>query len=315
MKEIRIDKTSENQRFDKFLKKYFKEASSGFLYKMLRKKNITLNGRKSEGKEILKDGDVIKVFFSDETFLKMKGELKDEALDGYLLKDDQNLVILYEDEDIIAMNKPKNLLSQKSSPKDVSLNEWMLSYLVRKGDCTKESLHIFRPSVMNRLDRNTTGIVLGAKTLKGAHYLSDVIKDKESPKVYRAICKGKIEEEVLYKDYLVKDDKENKVMVSHDKIQNSKEIITGIRPLRSNGVVTLVEVKLYTGRTHQIRAHLSFYHHPVIGDIKYGDSTVNKDFKNRYNISSQMLHSYEVSLPGIGEIMADMPKEFERVFQ
>ena len=313
MKEIIIDSKNKNQRLDKFLSKYFKEASMGFLYKMLRKKNITLNNKKATGKEVLDEQDIIKVFFSDETFLKMKGE--NSNLSSYLINEDSDLSVLYENDDILVINKPKNLLSQKAKVKDISVNEMALSYLIRKGEVTTESLHYYKPSVMNRLDRNTSGIVLVAKTLKGAHYLSDVISDIGHPKIYYCICKGRLNQDFMWKDYLVKDEEKNIVRIYKNEQKDAKEIITGVHPIESNQELSMVEVKLFTGRPHQIRAHLSSKGYPVIGDTKYGDRKTNDFFKKNYGITSQMLHSYKIILPQIGEICAPIPKEFEKIMK
>ena len=311
MKEIRIDVTSENQRFDKFLKKYFKEASMGFLYKMLRKKNITLNGKKASGNEILKNNDVISVFFSDETFQKMKGSsLKENSI--FIPKDlKERFHLIYEDENILAVNKPKNMLSQKAVPKDISLNEYLLAYLFQKGEIDEESLRIYRPSVMNRLDRNTTGVVLCAKTLKGAQFLSEALKQKETPKIYHCFCKGVIDKEMLLKDYLLKDESKNTVSVVSHQVEGAKEIITGVKPLEVFKDYTYVEVELFTGRTHQIRAHLSSIGHPILGDAKYGDLKLNDVLQKKYHVKSQMLHAYSIHLDGIKEITALDPKEFQ----
>lgn len=314
MKKIIIDEKTQNQRFDKFLKKYFKNASSGFIYKMLRKKNITLNKAKASGNEILKSKDEVFVFFSDETFDKMRGMNESKDLSNYILKDDP-LNIVYENDDFIAINKPKGILSQKADTSDVSLNEYVLSYLIKNKKLTAEDLSLYRPSCVNRLDCNTTGLIFAAKTYKGAKELSEIIRDKSHPKIYRCVCAGEIKEEQLLKHYLVKDEKSNQVFIYDNEIKGAKEIITGIKPLKTNGKVSLLEVTLYTGRTHQIRAHLSYIKHPVIGDYKYGDASANREFKEIYGITSQMLHSYGFEVPGVGMICANMPVEFETIWK
>ncbi len=313
MKKITIDEKTQNQRLDKFLKKYFKEATGGFLYKMLRKKNITLNGKKATGNELLNAGDEVSVFFSDETFDKMRGITTGFDLSLYILDEDP-LDIVYENEDFIAINKHKDMLSQKAKDSDISLNEYVLSYLVKNNKLTADDLSLYKPSCINRLDRNTTGLIFAAKTYKGAKNLSLLFKEKDHPKVYRCICAGEIKEEMLLKHYLIKDEDTNTVRVVEDALPDAKEIVTGITPIKTNGKITLLEVKLYTGRTHQIRAHLSYIHHPVIGDYKYGDDALNKEFKKNYSVSSQLLHSYEMDIPGVGKLVAPIPEEFERVF-
>lgn len=313
MKKITIDEKTQNQRLDKYLKKYFKEATGGFLYKMLRKKNITLNGKKATGNEMLFIGDEISVFFSDETFDKMRGISSELDVSAYILQEDP-LDIVYENDDFIAINKPKNMLSQKAKDTDVSLNEYVLSYLLKNHKMKVEDLSYYRPSCINRLDRNTTGLIFAAKTYKGAKKLSLLFKEKNHPKVYRCICAGEIKEEQLLKHFLSKDEETNTVRITSEAIPKAKEIITGIKPIKSNGKITLLEVKLYTGRTHQIRAHLSYINHPVIGDYKYGNDSINKEYKTKYSISSQMLHSFAMDIPEIGELTAAVPEEFEKVF-
>ncbi len=314
MKKITINDKTQNQRFDKFLKKYFKNASSGFIYKMLRKKNITLNGAKATGSEILKLEDEVFVFFSDETFDKMRGVNDANDLSGYVLSEDF-FDIVYENEDFLAINKPKGLLSQKADTNDISLNEYVLSYLIKNNKITADDLSLYKPSCINRLDRNTTGLIFAAKTYKGAKELSEIIRDKSHPKIYRCICAGEVKEEALLKSYLIKDEKTNQVTVYDHQIKDSKEIITGIKPLKTNGIVTLLEVNLYTGRTHQIRAHLSYINHPVIGDYKYGDADINREFYKKYGITSQMLHSYGLEVPNVGMLCAKVPHEFEKVWK
>ena len=159
MKELEVKAQESGQRFDKYLSRYLKEAPKSFLYKMLRKKNITLNGKKASGNEKLEVNDKVQLFFSDETLEKFMGEEK-EVKKG-------SLEILYEDENVIFINKPAGMLSQKAKKEDVSLNEYLAGYLLDSGAMTKEDFRTFHPAVCNRLDRNTSGIVAAGKTMAG----------------------------------------------------------------------------------------------------------------------------------------------------
>ena len=173
MRQLTVHKNDENQRLDKYLKKYLKEAPGSFIYKMLRKKNIVLNGKKADGTEKLSAGDEIKLFFAEETLQKFTGEtIKSDMPQFPVLK---NLEILFEDEDILILNKPVGELSQKAEAKDVSMNEYALGYLQQSGAITEESLKVFKPSVCNRLDRNTSGILLCGKSLLGSRELNRLI--------------------------------------------------------------------------------------------------------------------------------------------
>ena len=210
MKEIRVDSLSANQRLDKFLMKYFKAASSGFIYKMLRKKNIVLNGKKDTGKTILLEGDSIKVFFSDETFDKMRGLETSKSEYEHLKDINYSLDVIYEDDDIIACNKPATMLSQKSNPDDISINEYILSYLINEKGYSLEEYRVFHPSVSNRLDYNTTGIILGAKTLQGQQKLSLALKNRTIDKFYIALVEGKLDRGITLNGTFTKDEDNNK---------------------------------------------------------------------------------------------------------
>ena len=164
MKEIVIRENEAGQRLDKLLGKYLSQAPKSFLYKMLRKKNITLNGKKAEGKEQTCAGDVVRIFLSDETYAKFSSGTHQ----GFQIEKIPSLdpaQIIYEDHHILILNKPAGILSQKANPEDVSVNEQILSYLLEKGELTEEELKTFRPSVCNRLDRNTSGLLIAGKTL------------------------------------------------------------------------------------------------------------------------------------------------------
>ena len=147
MKEIIISTQDENQRMDKFLKKFFKEASSGFLYKMLRKKNITLNGKKASGAELLVTDDCIQVYFSEDTFDKMRGLQQTQMSYEVLKALPYDLKVIYEDEEILIVDKPAGVLSQKATNQDVSLNEMILSYLIHTNQLSLEQYRVFHPSV------------------------------------------------------------------------------------------------------------------------------------------------------------------------
>ena len=157
MRELVIGREEAHQRLDKYLQKYFENASAGFLYKMMRKKNIVRNGKKVQGKEILCEGDVIRVFFSDETFAAMRGGERALGLYEKLAElEDKDVDVIYEDADILAVNKPAGILSQKAKDTDISMNEEILAWLIHRGKLTPENFALFHPSVANRLGRNTT---------------------------------------------------------------------------------------------------------------------------------------------------------------
>lgn len=313
MREIHISSQDENQRLDKFLKKYFKGATGGFIYKMLRKKNITLNKKKADGTEILKNGDCIFVFFSDETFDKMRASR--EGLQDYerLEKVPYDVQVIYEDEDILVVNKPAGILSQKAKEGDVSLNEMILSYLIHKNQLSGEQFLKFHPSVANRLDRNTSGIILAGKTLSGQQMLSEVLKERTIKKYYHCIVSGKLSEPMHIKGYLWKDEKNNKVTVSPTPFGDAKEIHTEYEMLWCNEAYTCLKVHLITGRSHQIRAHLASIGYPIVGDFKYGDKKINQYVREHYGIKSQLLHAYSVEFPDGRLFVAPEPKIYEHL--
>lgn len=316
MKEFIIKKNEENQRFDKYLKKLLPNATSSFLYKMLRKKNITLNGKKAEGNETLANGDKVCVFFSDETFEKFCGnsiQQNDEfqQLSALSLA---GIEIIYEDDDILIANKPFNMLSQKATVSDISANERLLGYLIRQKKLSLNDFLTFRPSVCNRLDRNTTGLLLMGISLKGSQELSTMLRERSIQKYYLAMVSGKLIKGEHLKGYLTKDEKTNRVTLSSRKIsEDSKPIETAYEPLGSANGTTLLKVHLITGKTHQIRAHLSSIGHPIIGDPKYGNPQINKIYMKDYKIKAQLLHAYRLEFPD-GRIFQTMiPKAFLRI--
>ena len=314
MQQIIIEKNQSGQRFDKFLFKYFKDATSGFIYKMLRKKNITLNNKKSDGREKLKENDIVKIFMADETIEKFRGLFQIE------LPEPINLDIVYEDENVIFINKKTGMLSQKSKENDLSLNEYVISYLVNEGKLSIEDLKTFKPSVCNRLDRNTSGLIVAGKSLQGLQDMSKMFKERTLHKYYLAVVVGAINEPMKITGYLKKNNKTNKVTITNK--TDGEYIETYCEPVKVLDDVTLLKVQLITGKTHQIRAHLSSINHPIIGDYKYGKKEINDIYKKKYGIENQMLHSYQLTFETInGELgnlsnktfIAKPPKEFAEI--
>lgn len=331
MQLVTIGSNQAGQRFDKFLHKQLPEAGTSFLYKMLRKKNITLNGKKAEGKEILAVGDEVKFFFSDETFEKFSGKkvgVQESSTKEYELAFTKlkGITVLYEDENILIVNKPVGILTQKADGKDLSLNEWLIGYLFHSGTLTKEDFATFHPSVCNRLDRNTSGIVLCGKSLAGSQALSRIIKDRTISKFYRTICVGRLTDKQNLQGYLCKDAASNKVTIRKEAVSSEDNYIeTAYMPITSNRDYTLLEVELFTGKTHQIRAHLSSIKHPIIGDYKYGIRKVNDACKKDFALENQLLHAYRMVFPsdeaGVlkcmagKEIIAPLPTQFAQIIE
>ena len=292
MKLITVHKQEEGQRLVKLLGAYLKEAPTSFFYKMLRKKNITLNGKKADGTEKLKSGDEIRLFLSDETYEKFAGKARPKEKFPTA-----KLNIVYEDSNVIFINKPAGMLSQKSVSSDVSLNEYLLGYLEKRGRWKQEESRAFRPSVCNRLDRNTSGMVICGKSMAGLQQMSALLKDRSLHKYYLCLVKGIMTESQHLEGYLLKNESTNQVQIFKEEAEGASHIITEYEPLYTEGEVTLLKVTLVTGKSHQIRAHLSSIGHPIIGDPKYGDRKMNAFFRETHGVQNQMLHAWKLSFP------------------
>ncbi|MDE6887443.1 MAG: RluA family pseudouridine synthase [Eubacterium sp.] len=308
MKELEIGPNEAGQRLDKYLKKLLPHAQSSFFYKMLRKKNIVRNGKKAEGSVQLCVGDRITLYLSDETIKKFSSDkISDDIRGQERIADLPALKILYEDADILVINKPSGLLSQKAAPSDISANELVLQYLLESGAVTPKMLETFRPSVCNRLDRNTSGILIAGKTLRGLQQMSEQLRERTVKKYYRCVAAGSIKERQHLRGFLCKDPKTNKVGIHSSEGQY---IETEYEPLGYADGCTLLEVHLITGRSHQIRAHLASVGHPLIGDTKYGDPAVNKKFRKEIGLRHQLLHACRIVLADGQEIVAPLPEAF-----
>lgn len=307
MQELTITDLEAGQRLNKYMMKYLNQAPSSFIYKMLRKKNITRNGKKASGDEILECGDVIKVFLADETIEKFRVVQASKQTSGITLQ------ILYQDPDILAVHKPVGVLSQKAQKDDYSINEAILDYCLSMRILTVKQLETFHPSISNRLDRNTSGIILAGISLKGSQTLARILKGHTCEKYYYTIVAGEMKQRIHEKAYIVKDTKKNQSKIQKLESPGASMIETAFTPLCVKNGFTLLQVQLFTGKSHQIRAHLQSLGYPMAGDTKYGNPAVNQKLRERYHLNHQLLHAGRLVLPDIPEITDPLPAEFQKV--
>lgn len=290
MKELNITSKEENQRIDKYLQKYFNAAPKSLIYKLIRKKKIKLNGSRIEGSEILCCGDIIKIYLSEETMESFM-ELK------VINKRAGKIDVIYEDDNILVCNKPVGMLSHPESSEDKdTLIDRILFYLYEKNEFNINKESTFTPAICNRLDRNTSGIVICGKNLISVQSLNKMFLERKVDKYYTAMVKGEIKTKGILEGYHTKDSSQNKVCISKEEVENSSKVLTEYKPIKSNKGFTLLEIKLITGKSHQIRAHLKSMDTPVVGDIKYGDRSVNEFVRRKIGVRSQLLHAERIIL-------------------
>ena len=310
MKEFVIRIGERSQRLDKYLRRLLPQAAGGFLYKMLRKKNITLNGSRASGKELLAEGDVIRIFFSDETFAKFAEHRAADGEYDALAALPSDVTVVFEDADILVLSKPAGMLTQKAKETDVSLNEQMLSYLIQNGALSKEQFAVFRPSVMNRLDYGTSGLVLAAKSLQGAQALAGQIAGHCMKKEYLCLVHGDFEAAGTAVSYLIKDEALNRVSLYDEPAEGAVRIETHFAAERRAGGFTLVRAGLVTGKSHQIRSQLAKLGHPIVFDRKYGDKGKDRSLRERFSYEGQLLHAHRVTLADGRTFLAEPPEIF-----
>ena len=295
MRELIVSENEEGQRLDHYLGRHLKAAPSSFLYRMLRKKNITLNGKKAAGSEKTAAGDIVRLFLSDETIARFSGrssgspdvsELPGDAVD-----------ILYQDPDFMIINKAPGILTQKGSAGDVSLTEYVRRILKIKTEGLSAG---YAASPANRLDRNTSGIVLFGLSVKGSQYLTEMLRERSCDKHYLAVVAGRFDADETFRVYYTKDTSGNKVRL-YDRIPPGEKkagiMMTGVRTVDSTDDFSLLDIRLITGKPHQIRAHMAYLGHPVAGDPKYGRKEINCRLASEYGIHRQMLHSSQITFP------------------
>ena len=283
MQKFLIGESESGQTLEKYIRKVLKDAPLSFIYKLFRKKDVKVNGHWQKEKYVLSANEEVTIYISDEQLEEFKKKSKTLSINKV------SDYIVYEDDNILILNKPRGLLVQKDSSNEVALDEMVISYLVEKGEYDPNKDLGYTPAPAHRLDRNTAGLIIFGKNIQTLRYLSSVIQDKSLvQKKYLTLVKGRVDKDGEINSPLMKNTKTGMVFVSSD----GKDALTKYKVVEHIGDYTLLEVELLTGRTHQIRVHLSSIAHPVIGDSKYGDYALNKEIEDKYGFKNQFLVAY-----------------------
>lgn len=298
MKSLVITSEDSGSRTDRFIMKTFDRLPKSLMYKEIRKKNIKINKKRCTPEQLLREGDVLELYLPDDALC-----VREKHYD--FLRASDELDIIYEDENIILINKKVGVLCHPDGRDYIdNVVARLKKYLYEKGEWSPDASS-FTPSLANRIDRNTGGIVIGAKNLRALKIINEKIKSREIKKYYLAVVRGKMSRESdTLTAYLTKDERTNTVTVTPVETDGSKKIVTKYTVLDSRGDASLLEIELLTGRTHQIRAHLAYEGHPLYGDGKYGEN------KGRYR---QALYSYRLlfDFSEAGELSYLGGKEFK----
>lgn len=328
MVKLVISENEAGQRLDRFLKKYMRKAPLSVIYKIIRK-DAKLNGKRASENSMLQCGDELTLYISDEDFKKFTAVVKKKPAK-------RQFKIAYEDDNILIVDKPWGLLTHGDSrEKKNTLANQVCGYLQDKREYNPEKEKTFVPSPVNRLDRNTTGLVIFGKSSEVLREFTRYIREREYiKKYYITVASGVVEKSFSISNRLIKDEKSNISSVLNENTKDrelykgadrpGKNAKTYVTPIVSKDGYTLLEIELVTGRTHQIRSHLSYKGFPLIGDAKYGDKSVNRQMKDRLGISTQLLHAYRLEFSDMEgrfkylngkRVTAKIPQEFSRVLE
>lgn len=285
MKEFIVTKNDAGLRFDKFIVKICPTLPSSLMFKYIRTKRFKINGKKGEISTRLNVGDVISAYVNDEFFAQVEPKYS-------FLSAPSNIDVVYEDENILLVDKKQGLLVHPDKNEYTNtLIDRIQHYLYKKGEYDPKDENSFAPALANRIDRNTGGIVIAAKNAEALRILCDKIKYREMDKRYLAVIHGvpKKKSDIL-EGYLEKNESKNQVFLKNYKTKDNKTIRTKYRVLQSKNNLSLVEIELLTGRTHQIRAHMASIGHPLLGEGKYNKSAEDR----KMGFDKQALYSYSL---------------------
>ena len=303
MQVFRVNSSEAGQSLEKYVLKILPSAPLSFIYKLFRKKDIKVNGHHEDKKFRLSSGDEIAIYITD---VQIEEFSKERAIQpNQIIKD----WIVYEDKNVLFINKPRGLLVQKSAPNDESLDQLVVAYLIDTKQYDPSAEKAFTPGPAHRLDRNTSGLVAFGKNHASLELLFELFKNHDLiNKHYLALVVGDIENDKGTIDAPLKKD-ENKNLVTVSK--NGKTAKTVYKVIKRYQNYSLLDVTLLTGRTHQIRVHMAYINHPIVGDGKYGNFEINKEFKNKYGFTSQFLHAYKMGFGDLPEPLSNLSrKEF-----
>ncbi len=284
---IEIGSNEAGQRLDKFLRKLLKDVPLSAIYKTLRKGDVKINGSKKKEKYVLELGDIVEIRDVTTTASGKKKAVNFQKVDPSHLK------IIFEDENLLILEKWPNVLVHGDIKGEITLTDFALSYLNDKGDYLPEQEVTFTPAPCNRLDRNTSGMVLFGKNFEALKQLNEMIRDRKIKKYYMALVKGKMQSG-LYEAYIKKDSENNISKIYDQNVPMSKKIAMEVKLIQTDALYSLIEIDLITGRSHQLRAHLAHLGFPIIGDQKYGERKVNEFFINKYGLNYQFLYAYKL---------------------
>lgn len=281
---IEIGSNEAGQRVDKFVRKLMKDVPLSAIYKALRKGQIKVNGKKAKEKYMLALGDVLDVY-------EMKFSVPKKTIKNI---ENNELKVSYEDENMVIVEKwPGILVHSDSVNAEPSLTDYVLSYLFERGNYNPEEEVTFTPAPCNRLDRNTSGLVIYGKNFEALKLLNEMIRKKDTEKYYYALATGKLKDGD-YSAYIRKNEHDNISRVFDEEKEDTKQISMKLKTIKCCGTYSLFEIQLLTGRSHQIRAHLSHLGCKIIGDSKYGDKQINSYFYNKYDLDYQYLYAYKL---------------------
>lgn len=281
---IEIGSNEAGQRLDKFIRKWLKDVPLSAIYKGIRKGDIKVNGKKAKEKLFLSEGDIVET----------KEIVSEYKKDKFQRIENNHLKITYEDENMLIVEKwPGVLVHSDSQSTEPTLTDYVLSYLFDKGDFTPEKEVTFTPAPCNRLDRNTSGIVIFGKNFESLKLLNEMIRERKIKKYYVALVKDRIADR-SYEAYISKNEDENISKIYNERKPDTKRIAMEVKTLQSCGTFSFIEMDLITGRSHQLRAHLAFLGNPIVGDTKYGEKKLNSFFVNKYGLNYQFLYAYKL---------------------